>query len=46
MVRVGFDVSHLRFALVYNYAGEINHDYTMDYLNVTIGAYFGGGRRK
>jgi len=42
LVRAGFDFSHLRFAVSYNYAGKVGAE-THHYLGVTVGFYIGGG---
>jgi outer membrane protein X len=44
LVRAGFDVSHFRFTLSYNYAGKIGNE-THHYLGVTAGFYIGGGKK-
>ena len=46
MLRAGFDVSHFRLALAYNFAGKDNLNNKADFFSITVGAYFGGGRRK
>ncbi|MDR2653271.1 MAG: hypothetical protein LBC68_13365 [Prevotellaceae bacterium] len=43
LLRAGFDVSHFRFTLSYNYGGKIG-DETFHFLGATIGFYLGGGR--
>ena len=45
MVRAGFDVSHFRLALAYNFAGKDAFGNSANYFGVNIGAYLGGGRR-
>jgi outer membrane protein X len=44
MVRAGFDVSHFRLALSYNYGGNVG-DETFHFFGATVGCYFGGGKR-
>ena len=46
MLRAGFDISHFRLALAYNFAGKDNLKNKSDFFSITVGAYFGGGRRK
>jgi outer membrane protein X len=44
LIRAGFDVSHFRFAVSYNYGGKTAGDETFHFLGVTIGFYLGGGK--
>jgi outer membrane protein X len=44
MLRTGFDVSHFRFALSYNYGGKILNE-THHYLGISVGFYIGGGKK-
>ena len=46
MFRAGFDVSHFRLTLAYNFAGKDALDNKTDFFSVTVGAYIGGGKRK
>ena len=46
MLRVGFDNNHFRLALAYNYAGKDVARYDASYLSLSIGGYFGGGKKK
>ncbi|MDR3226996.1 MAG: hypothetical protein LBT56_04930 [Prevotellaceae bacterium] len=43
LLRAGFDVSHFRFAVSYNYGGKVGNE-TYHFLGVTIGFYLGGGK--
>lgn len=43
LVRAGFDISHFRLAVSYNYGGKME-DETFHFFGVTIGFYLGGGR--
>ncbi|MDR1984296.1 MAG: hypothetical protein LBQ28_05670 [Prevotellaceae bacterium] len=43
LLRAGFDISHFRFAVSYNYGGKMG-DETYHFLGVTIGFYLGGGK--
>jgi outer membrane protein X len=43
LLRAGFDISHFRFSLSYNYGGKVG-DETFHFLGATIGFYLGGGR--
>jgi outer membrane protein X len=44
LLRAGFDVSHLRLALAYNYGGKTG-DETFHFFSATIGFYIGGGKK-
>ena len=44
VMRAGFDVSHFRFAVSYNFVDK--QEFNSNYFGLTIGAYIGGGRRK
>jgi outer membrane protein X len=48
LIRAGFDVSHFRLTLSYNYGGKTKSielkDETFHYLGVTVGFYLGGGK--
>jgi outer membrane protein X len=44
LVRAGFDISHFRLALSYNYAGKLGND-THHYLGISVGFYIGGGKK-
>ncbi|MDR0753945.1 MAG: porin family protein [Prevotellaceae bacterium] len=44
MIRAGFDISHFRLALSYNYGGK-SGDETFHFFGATIGFYLGGGRK-
>jgi outer membrane protein X len=43
LVRAGFDVSHFRFSVSYNYGGKMG-DETFHFVGATVGFYIGGGR--
>ena len=45
MLRAGFDVSHFRLALAYNFAGKDELDNKTGFFSITVGAYIGGGKR-
>ena len=45
MLRAGFDVSHFRFTLSYNYGGKAG-DETHQYLGISAGFYIGGGKKR
>jgi outer membrane protein X len=44
LLRAGFDVSHFRLALAYNYGGK-SGDETFHFFSATVGFYIGGGKR-
>jgi outer membrane protein X len=44
LLRAGFDVSHFRLALAYNYGGKIGEE-TFHFFSATVGFYIGGGKR-
>ncbi len=44
-IRAGFDVTHFRFAVEYNYAGY-NHNLTFNHFGFTVGGYIGGRKVK
>ena len=46
MLRVGFEISHFRFAAAYNFAGKDTDGYYDNFFSYTIGFYIGGGKRK
>jgi len=46
MLRAGFDVTHFRLALAYNFAGKDALDNNTDFFSVTVGVYIGGGKRR
>jgi len=46
MLRAGFDVSHFRLALAYNFAGKDVLDNNTGFFSITAGAYIGGGRKR
>jgi len=46
MLRVGIDASHFRIALAYNFAGKDVAGYDSSFFSLTIGGYFGGGKKK
>ena len=46
MIRAGFDVTHLRGVIGYNFAGKDALNSNIGIFYLTIGAYFGGGRVK
>ena len=46
LIRCGFDVSHFRLALSYNIAGKDGIEFKSNFVSLTIGAYFGGGKKK
>jgi outer membrane protein X len=43
LIRAGFDISHFRLAVSYNYGGKVG-DETFHFFGATIGFYLGGGR--
>jgi outer membrane protein X len=43
LLRAGFDISHFRLTLSYNYGGKML-DETFHFLGATIGFYLGGGK--
>ena len=45
MFRTGFDISHIRLMLAYNLAGKDKSTNNANFLSVSIGAYFGGGKK-
>ena len=45
MIRAGFDVSHFRLALAYNFAGKDALDNKTGFFSITAGAYIGGGKK-
>ncbi len=46
MIRAGFDVSHIRLAVEYNFAGKDDLDKSYNYLGIKFSAYIGGGIKK
>jgi outer membrane protein X len=44
LLRAGFDVSHFRLALAYNYGGKAGEE-TFHFFSATIGFYIGGGKK-
>ena len=44
LLRAGFDISHFRLALAYNYGGKIGEE-TLHFFSATVGFYIGGGKR-
>ena len=46
MLRAGFDVSHFRLVLAYNFAGKDALDNNTGFFSITAGAYIGGGKVK
>jgi outer membrane protein X len=44
LLRAGFDISHFRLALAYNYGGKTGNE-TFHFFSATIGFYIGGGKR-
>ncbi|MDR2449026.1 MAG: hypothetical protein LBD52_03610 [Prevotellaceae bacterium] len=43
LLRAGFDVSHFRLALAYNYGGKMEE--TFHFFSATVGFYIGGGKK-
>ena len=43
MLRAGFDVSHIRLAAEYNFAGKDSFDKSYNYLGIKFSVYIGGG---
>ena len=46
MLRAGFDVSHIRLAAEYNFAGKDSFDKSYNYLGIKFSVYIGGGIKK
>ena len=46
MGRAGVDISRLRVAVVYNYAGKDGFANNASFIGINLGAYIGGGRYK
>ncbi len=46
LVRTGFDVWQVRFAVSYNYGGTYEQIGSYDYLALSVGFFIGGGKRK
>jgi outer membrane protein X len=44
-IRAGFDASHFRLALSYNYGGKTADDETFHFFGATVGFYIGGGKK-
>jgi outer membrane protein X len=44
LLRAGFDVSHFRLAVAYNYGGNVG-DETFHFFSATVGFYIGGGKK-
>jgi len=44
MLRAGFDASHFRLTVSYNYGGKV-FDETYSYLGISLGFYIGGGKK-
>ena len=45
MLRAGFDASHFRLTVEYNFAGKDSRDESYNYLGIAIGFYIGGGKK-
>ncbi len=45
MLRVGADWKHLRLAAEYNIAGKDEMDARIDYVNIKVAVFFGGGKK-
>ena len=45
MFRTGFDISHIRLMLAYNLAGKDKSTNNANFVSVSIGTYFGGGKK-